>query len=140
MKKLLTGMPKLVKFCITGVINTGIDFSVFAVLAYAGVFHPVAQCISYSCGVTNSYLMNRSWTFQEVRKGNSERAQFIRFVFVNVIVLALTTAILTLLYSQAGWSLAVSKIAATLAGIGLNYSGSRLWVFKETTIRGRERS
>lgn len=35
---------EFMKFCMVGVVNTGIDFTVFAVLSNLGVLLLVAQC------------------------------------------------------------------------------------------------
>ncbi|WFR61453.1 GtrA family protein [Paenibacillus amylolyticus] len=64
-KRLVT----LFKFGIVGVANTALDAVVFAILAAVGVPVLIAQVISYSCGVVNSYWLNGSWTFGMRREG-----------------------------------------------------------------------
>ena len=61
----LTELLKAAKFAVVGVVNTLIDYGVFALLAqvlFVNVY--LAQVISYSCGILNSYIWNRSWTFR----------------------------------------------------------------------------
>ncbi|MEK1833354.1 GtrA family protein [Priestia megaterium] len=43
-------------------------------LSYLGVYYIIAQCVSYGCGVLNSYLLNRTWTFQQ--QGNRGSMNF----------------------------------------------------------------
>lgn len=63
------------KFCIVGGLNKAIDFLVFSFLSYLGVYYIIAQCVSYGCGVLNSYLLNRAWTFQQQGKGRKHEFQ-----------------------------------------------------------------
>ena len=62
-KKLL--QFRFVRFCITGGLNTLVDFIVFFLLT-GSLNWPVipSQVISYSAGILNSYCINRRWTFQ----------------------------------------------------------------------------
>ncbi|WP_339301171.1 GtrA family protein [Paenibacillus sp. FSL R5-0623] len=129
-KRLMT----LFKFGIVGVANTAVDAVVFALLAVVGVPVLMAQVVSYSCGVANSYWLNGRWTFRDTARGGGDRAKLIRFVITNLIVLALSALILMTLHDMLGWSLVMSKILATLMGMVLNYMASRYWVFRTTKI------
>lgn len=123
----------LFKFGIVGVANTAVDAVVFAILAVVGVPVLIAQVISYSCGVVNSYWMNGRWTFRDATRGGGDRAKLIRFLITNLVVLALSALILMSLHDMLGWSLVMSKILATLMGMMLNYMASRYWVFRIAT-------
>lgn len=61
----------LIKFALVGVVNTLIDFAVYALLTTIGVNYILAQWISYSAGILNSYVMNRKWTFEKKKKAVS---------------------------------------------------------------------
>ena len=63
-KELKDGIVQLVKYNIVGVINTLVDFLVYQLLTYLGMKYAIAQCISYSCGILNSYFFNSRWTFK----------------------------------------------------------------------------
>ncbi|MEK4661148.1 GtrA family protein [Priestia sp. FSL H7-0729] len=123
----------LFKFGIVGVANTAVDAVVFAILAVVGVPVLIAQVISYSCGVANSYWMNGRWTFQDTARGSGDRAKLIRFLITNLVVLGLSALILMTLHDMLRWSLVMSKILATLMGMVLNYMASRYWVFRIAT-------
>lgn len=79
----------LIKFALVGVVNTLIDFAVYALLTTIGVNYILAQWISYSAGILNSYVMNRKWTFE--KKEKSSKREVISFVIVNLITLSLTS-------------------------------------------------
>jgi len=125
--------PQFMRFCLVGVVNTGVDFAVFTVLTNMGVLLLVAQCISYTCGVLNSFLLNRTWTFQ--RRGQSS-GQLIRFFALNLGTLAITYGLLVYFHNHLAWSLLVSKLVATGASLVINFGGSRLWVF--SPIKGQQ--
>lgn len=119
----------LLKFGIVGVTNTAVDAMMFTLLVMAGVPVLIAQVISYSCGVANSYWLNGRWTFRDsARQGG--RAKLIRFLLINLVVLALSSLVLMTLHDMLGWSLVMSKILATLIGMVVNYVASRYWVFR----------
>ena len=122
---------EFMKFCLVGAVNTGVDFTVFAVLSNLGVLLLVAQCVSYSCGVLNSFLLNRTWTF----KGHSQsHGQLIRFVALNLGSLTITYGLLVYFHNSLAWPLLVCKLLATGASLGINYVGSRLWIFSPISL------
>nr|WP_052759573.1 GtrA family protein [Paenibacillus sp. DMB20] len=52
-------------FGLVGVLNTGIDVAVFSLLTWWQLPWLAAQIAGYGCGVLNSFLMNRKWTFKQ---------------------------------------------------------------------------
>ena len=122
---------EFMRFCLVGAVNTGVDFTVFTVLSYMGVLLLVAQCISYTCGVLNSFLLNRTWTFRG--RGQSAR-QLIRFLALNLGTLTITYGLLVYFHNSLAWPLLVCKLLATGASLGINYIGSRLWIFSPISL------
>jgi len=116
------------KFCVVGGLNTAIDFFVFSFLSYLGVYYIIAQCVSYGCGVLNSYLLNRTWTFQQ--QGNRGKYEFLKFTALNVFTLIVTSFLLTLFHYKFSIPLPYSKVLVTIVSVGLNYIGTRFWIFK----------
>ncbi|MCT9851982.1 GtrA family protein [Priestia megaterium] len=116
------------KFCVVGGLNTSIDFFVFSFLSYVGVYYIIAQCVSYGCGVVNSYLVNRTWTFQQ--QGKREKYEILKFTVLNVFTLTVTSFLLTLFHYRFNISLPYSKVLVTIVSVGLNYIGTKFWVFK----------
>ena len=69
MKEHWNEIKKILKFGVTGVMNTAVDFVVYTVLvSVCGMGLYVSQMISYCCGMLNSYVINRKWTF-DTRNG-----------------------------------------------------------------------
>ncbi len=87
---------QFLKFAAVGVLNTLIDLGVFYLLRNFLQFNTVlAHCISFTCGVLNSYLFNSSWTFKKEHKHTFR--EFASFIAVNLIILALSLGLIYLL-------------------------------------------
>lgn len=78
--------------------------------------------------------MNRKWTFE--RKEKSSKREVISFVIVNLITLSLTSFLLTVLYNKWGISLLISKLLITIVSVGINFIGTKLFVFTTKKERG----
>lgn len=119
----------LLKFALVGGVNTGIDFLLFTLLTVWGWGYLPAQCVSFTCAVLNSYLLNRSWTFRD--SAGSGRFTFYKFVLLNILILLLTSGLIALLHQGIGWPVLVSKFIATAVGVLVNFTGNRVWVFRQ---------
>lgn len=86
------GLRQFVKFCIIGATSAAIDWSIFTVLFLHNWNPNVAQLISFSIAVSNGFLWNSLWTFRGLGAG-PRHEQFVKFLAVNLVGLALTLAI-----------------------------------------------
>ncbi|WP_250886789.1 GtrA family protein [Bacillus sp. SM2101] len=125
---------RFLKFSIVGGINTGIDFAIFSLLIAMGMNYLIAQIISYGGGLLNSYLLNRSWTFQQ--QGRVEITEVVKFILVNFITIVITSILLALLYNELNLQLLLSKLIVTGFGVFINFIGNQIWVFKNSEERG----
>lgn len=122
-------LKKFVKFGITGVLNTAIDWGVFTFLNEVVKLKPVfSQPISYSVATINSFFINKNWTFG--KRKNYNKAETFKFITVNLISLSISTLGVYLLYNIAGINEYLSKIAVAVVTIIVNYFGNKLFVFK----------
>ncbi|MDQ1235667.1 putative flippase GtrA [Paenibacillus sp. SORGH_AS306] len=114
-----------IRFATVGVSNTVIDFVVFMLLqSFTGVV--AAQFIGYGAGTLNSYLWNRRWTF--ARGKGFDFSEILRFLLVNITVAIITAIAISLV--PASIPVWIAKIAVTILGLGINYTVSKLWVFR----------
>jgi putative flippase GtrA len=128
---------EFIKFGIVGVMNTGVDFLVFTLLLWAGMHYLAAQPLSYGAGTLNSYIVNKLWTFR-VRSSPSAgsrykhgiKAEFIRFLLLNLATLLLSITLLYLLKDGLGIQALAAKLLVTAVTVVVNYAGSKLWVFR----------
>ncbi len=132
---------RVVKFASVGALNTVIDFVVFNLLVLVfGFGIVVANLVSYSAGIANSYLWNRNWTFAD-RRSSQWRPELFRFVIANLGGLAVNTGMVWLLVRALGlvalssdaatstWVPPVAKAGAIAGTMVFNYLVFRFWVF-----------
>jgi putative flippase GtrA len=120
-------MRQFVKFNLVGLLNTALDFVVFALLTWLSVFYIMAQCISYGVGMLNSYTLNKYWTFAQ--KGRLEPKQALRFTVLNLGSLLLSIGLLALLKDHMELNVLIAKLLTTVATTLINFVGNKLWVF-----------
>ncbi|MDF2836917.1 MAG: GtrA family protein [Paenibacillus sp.] len=126
-------------FGMIGVLNTAIDFGAFGLLTWLSVHYAVAQALSYIAGMVNSYLLNNAITFRSARSKESggfasALRQQLRFLLWNGAMLALSIMLMSAAIGLLGWSAWLAKAAVTVFILGLNFYGSKKWVF--TSARG----
>ncbi|WRS26143.1 GtrA family protein [Oscillospiraceae bacterium MB08-C2-2] len=120
---------KLVKFGITGVVNTLVDFLVFTLLRnVVGWDLTLSQVISYSAGVVNSYILNRSWTFRSREKFLSP--QLVKFLVLSLSMLGLSVVLINLFTLQFGLVEMAAKGITIVLVLIVNFLINRLWVFR----------
>ena len=129
-KAMIDEFSKLVKFGMTGVMNTAVDFAVFMLLSYVGVYIYLAQMISYSCGMLNSYVVNRSWTFKSKERFLS--SQLVRFIISNFLQMLLSVVLMWLFITKLGMLKIVAKICATVIMLLTGFFINRIWVFRKS--------
>lgn len=125
------GLGQFIKFNVVGIMNTAVDFGVFMILNhYLGLIYAVSQVISYSCGMVNSYFLNKFWTFQK-REGFTA-IEVTKFILVNLCSLGISLLVLYILQSKWSWEVLPSKVLATGFSVGVNFLGNKFWVFEAT--------
>jgi putative flippase GtrA len=121
-------MRQFIKFNFVGLLNTALDFAVFTLLTWLGVYYILAQCISYGVGMINSYTLNKYWTFAQ--KGRLEPKQAFRFIMLNLGSLLLSLGLLAIFRDQWMMKVLLAKLLTTVITTLVNYAGNKLWVFR----------
>ena len=133
MKITKNDIVQFLKFNIVGISNTLIDMGVFWLLTEPaigiGLYDVIANIISYSCGIINSYVWNSSWTFRKERKRT--KLEMLLFLTVNLVSLAVSTGVIYLCGELIGIeSKIVCKLIAVAVSFTVNFIGNKLIVFK----------
>ena len=120
---------RFVRFCVTGGLNTLVDFVVFFLLT-SSLNWPVipSQVLSYSAGIHNSYCINRRWTFQTRNRFFSR--EMLLFIGVNLAVLGVSVLSVWALTSRIGLGVLLSKLCTTALTMVLGFILNRLVVFR----------
>jgi len=120
---------QIVKFLIVGLINTGIHYVVFLLLyRLIDVNYLIASVVGYSCGLLNSFILNKRWTFKTINVRKD--IEFVKFIIVNVVALAVNIAALRFLVEAMGIKPEISQIAAIGFSLVINFLGNKFWTFQ----------
>ena len=122
-------LARPIRFGLVGIANTAVDFGVFLAMMRFGAALVPAVATGFACGVVNSYMLNRCWTFHDVRQ-QQWRLQFLIFIASSLLGLALTVVIVKGLAPMAG--VVSAKLVAIAVGFAFNYGCSRMLVFRST--------
>jgi len=133
---------RFVRFSIVGVINTIIDLGILNLLiSIFGLANPfffsIYKGISFLCAVTNSYYMNKFFTFRIQHTSHKTFAVFVFFSLmsfvINLFVSSITFYILGVyaLNLPVHLSATIAGITGTLFGLSINYLSYSYFVFKQ---------
>lgn len=118
---------EFLKFGIVGLMNTIISIVIYWVLLRLNINFLVANIISYSLGVINSYYFNSRWVFSST---NERRSTLLKFIIVNLIVLVITTNILKLLVDSININPYLAQLFTVAIGMVINFILNKFWTFK----------
>jgi putative flippase GtrA len=121
---------QFIKFNLVGLVNTAITFTVsFGLIHLFGMHELITYPIGYICGLINSFIMNKFWTFG--KKHHFGIMEIIKFIIVNMIALGGSELIIKF----AGDVLTLAPVWGILLGLSFsipaNYIGFKYWVFKD---------
>jgi putative flippase GtrA len=115
------------RFATVGVVSNALLYVLYLILAVAIGLQPVlAATIGWIFGVGSSFLLNRSWTFEDSRPRTQT---FVRYVTLYATAYVLNMVLLVLLVDRAGLPHeAVQGVLIVVLGLSL-FLGQRFWVF-----------
>jgi len=146
--KLLSKLAKVIyqiaRFAEVGVMNTFIDFGILNLLIWiTGVTSGMAiaplNAFSFLCATSNSYYWNKSWTFSSSEPKKASGKEFVQFLIISAIGIAINTGIVVLgtifilpwfSLSAGAWA-NVMKLLATFVSMVWNFLGYKFIVFKK---------
>ncbi|MBK5940706.1 GtrA family protein [Halochromatium roseum] len=150
---------QVIRFAVVGCINVLVSLLVFQVcysavqlgagldlwvdgialrLDLESINGALSNALGYSAGMVSSFLLNKRWTF---RASGPLGRQLQRFLFLNLVGLALSSLSLLLFVDLLqGPHLAIWGIT-TLAVVLLNFYGNKLWTFRaQRPVMSHERA
>jgi putative flippase GtrA len=124
-------LKQFLSFGLVGLVNTAIGFGVIALAQVVFGLHPVpANMLGYAAGLTNSYLMNRAFTFRGAAHSGAAMLRFgLAFVLSYGVNLAVLLSGLRLLPEAALLWQGLAMVSYTIVFFAL----SRLYVFRSPT-------
>lgn len=122
-------LKKFMKFGITGVLNTALDFAVYTMCLEAFLLDiKFAQPAGQAVAIVNSYLINKNWTFGK-RKGYNI-AEILKFLLINGGSIAINILGVYILHDILEVNEYLCKIPIAVITVTINYFGNKLFVFK----------
>lgn len=124
-------VKEFIKFSIVGALNTIVDFMVFSIFLYIFNFHYlVANIVAVAAASTNSYILNRRWTWRST--DSRWHHQVAKFLVVVVIGFFLNELILYFLVDHADVAPLVAKAIAVSVVLLVNFTANRWWTFRSS--------
>lgn len=122
MKELKIELPK---FILAGFFTVFTDASVYYILLNY-LQHDISKAISFICGTTVSFIINKYWTFQKGGYSHRETASFFILygatLFINVGINSFVVFI--------SGTFLIAYLLATGISAALNFLGQKFFVFK----------
>lgn len=123
-------VKKGLKFCVTGGLNTIIDFAVTTALnALLHININVAKTVGYLCGMVNSFVVNKKWTFKTDDK--ETKRELVKFALVNLCMLGLSLLLINTFKSTLQIGDTFANVLSTGIVMVINFLVSNFWVFKK---------
>lgn len=130
-KDVKTTIKQFIQFNIVGISNTLVDFGVYFLLtSLLNVNYIIAQVISYTAGIANSYIWNTLWTFKKEKRRTPK--EIFLFLLVNIVSLGVSLGVLQLTKVTFGiQSELICKCCASFCSAMVNFAGNKLFVFNK---------
>ncbi|MDN5917452.1 MAG: GtrA family protein [Pseudonocardia sp.] len=122
------------RFALVGVLGAVIDFSVYQLALHLGLWVHAARAVSFVCGTTAAYALNRRWAFQV--PGGARRAAGYAMLYSSAffVIMGVNALALTLL-PPAWWTVPVAWLLSQGLGTTCNFVLLRTVVFRSPPDR-----
>lgn len=118
------------RFSMIGVANTLIDFLIFTIFnSLFAINYIVSQALGYSCGVANSFVFNKKWTFQDRNSKKKKFHELLQFIVINLITLIITMIVIKFIVKNFNMNVYIAKIIVTILAQATNFLAYKLWIF-----------
>jgi len=128
----LPSFGQFIRFSVVGLINTLIDFLVYfgltRAISWFGEYYLAANALSFVAASTNSFFLNKNWTFGNQKK---DRGQYFKFIAVVAFTLLLSEVVLFFLVNRLGIYDLFAKILVLIVSVVSNFFLSKFMVFKD---------
>jgi putative flippase GtrA len=126
-----TIMRQFARYGVVGIANTIVGLGcIFAAKAVFGLSDLTANALGFTAGVIQSYLLNRSWTFERT---DNFRSRLWRFVAVVALGYLLNLGVLLVAIDRLGMNGYLGQVLGTAAYALFVFFGSRYFAFGQST-------
>jgi len=125
-KKLWEDYSLFIKFCIVGVTNVIISYTVYYILLASGLNYLLASAIAYITGMLNGYI----WSSKFVFKKNKSIDNMMKFFIVYISALFINLGTMYICVDTYNMNKLIAPIFAIGIGTIYNYLLNKMWTFK----------
>lgn len=93
---------QLIRFVVVGALSAVVDVTVYSVALASGTWVHAARALSFVCGTTTAYALNRRWTFRAGRSGRRALLFAVVYATTFVVILGVNAGALAVLPDGAG--------------------------------------
>jgi len=123
-------LKQFFKFAIVGVLNTFINMGVLYVFTeYLKVYYIVSAIFAFLVAVTNSFILNKIWTFKEDIKDKTTK-KYSKFFIISVLALITNLSLLYVFTEVFKFYYLISQVIAIAVSLWINFLGNKFWTFK----------
>ena len=120
---------QFIRFAAVGACGTLVQYTMLEIgtewLAMPAAW---ASAIGYVMGSVVNYLLNYFFTFESGKSHMEAASKYFTLLGVGFCI---NTGLMALLVHHLGWNKWIAQMLTTGIGLIWNFSGSRLWAFKE---------
>jgi len=124
----VTFFQQALKYGLVGISNTVIGLGIIYLLMFLGVHYLVANVVGYAVGLTNSFFLNKYWTFGS--RGGFKR-EAVLFLSAALVCFFLQLVTLWMLVEQVGIHPRWSQLFAMIVYTSSNFLLNRTFTFRE---------
>lgn len=124
-------MSQLLRFCLVGSVGFAIDAGIVQALVVVWQANPyLVRVVAILVAATATWFMNRHYTFQvSCRASRSEWSRYVSLMMLGALVNYTVFAVCIALWQEALVQPIWAVAAGSIAGLGINFTTSRFWVF-----------
>ena len=124
-------VKQFIKFAIVGVINTLINLCVLYILTdFFNVYYIFSAVIAFIVAVTNSFILNKIWTFKE-NLGDRTIKKYSKFFIISICALLVNLLVLYVLTDIFKLYYMLSQVIAIGVSLWVNFFGNKMWTFRK---------
>jgi putative flippase GtrA len=115
-----------IKFCLIGVTNVVISYTIYYILLTLGVNYLLANAIAYLIGILNGYIWSSKFVFNKNKSINN----MMKFFIVYISALFINLGIMYICVDYYNMNKLIAPIIAIGIGTIYNYSLNKIWTFR----------
>ena len=123
---------QFMRFALVGILSNGVLYLVYLGIVNQGLDPKLAMTITYLIGVTQTYVFNKKWSFED--RGSNSKG-FFRYIIVYVVMYGISFFILMTGVDVLGFPHEIVQGGNILFCAILSFGFQKYWVFEESLAR-----